>query len=116
MKSLSRHKHIEVLTKFALMAFDLKKQDAARAVFESLLETYPKRVDLWHVYVDREMKLGHIPEARHLFERLITLKTTPKNLKTVFKKYLAFEMAHGTITQQAYVKEKAREYVNSLGS
>ena len=33
-------------------------------MFESLLSSYPKRVDLWSVYVDMTLKKGDLDSAR----------------------------------------------------
>lgn len=114
MQSLSRHKHVEVILKFAQGLFDCDQADRARVVFEELLASYPRRADLWHQYVDKEMKLGHHNQSRDIFERMISMKSSTQNMKTVFKKYLAFEIKNGSVTQQETVKQKAREYVESM--
>ena len=38
----------------------------------------------------------------------------PRNVKVVFKKYMAFEQTNGSRDQQEEVKRKAREYVQRL--
>jgi rRNA biogenesis protein RRP5 len=114
MQSLSRHKHVEVLLKYASAEFDFGSGDRGRSVFEELVASYPKRTDLWHVYVDKETKCGFHDRARQLFERMIASKANPRNIKTVFKKYMAFEQLHGSAEQQEGVKSKAREYVQQL--
>lgn len=114
MQSLSRHKHVETISRYALAEFDYGSADRGRVVFEDLLTNYPKRSDLWHLYVDKEVKLGNALQARQLFERMITSKASARNMKAVFKKYLSFEITHGTETTQEAVKQKAREYVSSI--
>ena len=114
MKSLSRHKHVETIQLFALAEFDIGSADRARVLFEDLLSSYPKRTDLWHVFVDKEIKLGNLAQARQLFERMIATKASTRNMKLFFKKYLAFETAHGAARLQEAVKQRAREYVQSL--
>lgn len=114
MQSLSKHKHIEVIIKFALGEFDNGSADRGRVLFEDLLSTYPKRTDIWHVYLDREIKMDNHHQARQLFERMTTLKTSMKNIKTIFKKYMEFEVTHGTAESVQEVKEKAQSYVASL--
>lgn len=76
--------------------------------------SYPKRTDIWNVFVDKEIKFKNFDEARRLFCRMVTLKISSKTIKSIFKKFLNFEISHGTLDQQEAVKEKAREYVNSL--
>jgi rRNA biogenesis protein RRP5 len=114
LQALSPHKHVEVIRHFATAEFDVGSVDRARVLFEELLSNYPKRNDLWNVYVDKEVKMGNIVQARQLFERMISLKVSPKVMKTVFKKYLDFENNCGDVRSQELVKQKAREYVNSI--
>ena len=112
LQALSRHKHVEVISKYALAEFELGSVDRARVLFEELLSSYPKRSDLWHIYVDKEVKLGNIVEARRLYERMEAAKFSAHNMKTVFKKHLAFENQYGTPEDQQRVKEAARAYVS----
>lgn len=114
LQALAPHKHVEVIRSFAQAEFDHGSIDRGRVLFEELLSNYPKRNDLWNVYVDKEVKLGHVVQARQLFERMIALKVSPKVMKTVFKKYMAFESQHGDARSQELVKQKAREYVSTL--
>lgn len=114
LQSLSKHKHVETISRFALAEFEFGSADKARQLFEDLLEAFPKRTDLWHLYVDREVKMGNLQQARQLFERMIASKSNTRNMKTVFKKYLALEMRFGDEVSQQAVKEKAADYVNSL--
>ena len=116
MQSLSRHKHIEVITKYAITEFDIGSEDRGRVVFEDLLASFPKRLDLWHVYLDQEIKRVNTRQARHIFERMISMKmkNSAQSIKNVFKKYLEFETKHGDESSQAGVKQKARDYVASL--
>ena len=114
LQSLSRHKHAEFIIKTALGAFDMNYIDRGRHLFEEFLSANPKRNDIWHVYLDKEIKMGHINEARLIFDRMIVMKINPKNMKTIFKKYLSFESKYGTVESQELVKQKAKDYVQSL--
>lgn len=114
LQSLGRHKHIEVITKYASAEFDVGSIDRGRVVFEELLANYPKKTDVWHVYVDKEIKAGNYSQARQLFERMLSKKLNMLNVKAVFKKYLEFEKRYGTEASQESVKVKAREYVSSI--
>lgn len=114
LQSLSRHKHIEVISKYAITEFDVGSADRARVLFEELLSTYPKRTDLWHLYVDKEIKLKNTDQARQLFERMCASKASTRNMKAIFKKYLSFEANYGDEEREEYVKQKARDYVKSL--
>lgn len=57
LQSLSKHKHIPVLMHYCQSEFDFGSVDRARVLYAELLSNYPKRTDLWHVYVDREVSL-----------------------------------------------------------
>ena len=83
-------------------------------MFEGLLASYPKRVDLWNVYIDKETKAGQFDAARALFARLVTLKLSSKAVKGIFKKWLAFESVNGDAESAQKVKEKAKAYVQRL--
>ena len=114
MLSLSRHKHIEVILQYASLLFELENFDMGREVFEDMLQNYPKRTDIWNVFVDKEIKYKNFNHARRIFERMICLKINAKNVKSIFKKYLTFELSNGTVAEQNGVKQKARDYVESL--
>lgn len=114
MQSLEKHKHVEVIMKFALAEYENGAIERGRYLFEELINTYTKRSDLWHVYVDREIKSNQFSYARQLFERMIGSKASLKNIKSIFKKYLEFERIHGTSESQELVKQKAKSFVQNL--
>ena len=116
MQSLSRHKHVYVIARFAFAEYECGEVDRGRVLFEELISNYPKRSDLWHLYVDKEIKHGYYQNARQLFDRMITLQQSARNAKANFKKYLEFERKYGTEEYEKSVKQKARDYVNSLMS
>jgi rRNA biogenesis protein RRP5 len=132
--SLQSYKHVETLTKYAILAFTHGQVNTARTVFDGLLTKHPKRLDLFFVYIDQEIKSGNIVVARSMFQRvasrgnksilggktaatndeiLSALKYNDKQMKRLFKKWYAFEEAHGTDISQENVKDAARAYVES---
>lgn len=58
--------------------------------------------------------MQNLSQARHLFHRMTTLKTSAKNIKSIFKKFVAFEQKYGSEASVSEVKLKARDYVNSM--
>lgn len=46
-----------------------------------MLRNYPKRLDLWSVYLDQEIRLGDLQRCRSLFERVTYLQLPPKKMK-----------------------------------
>jgi rRNA biogenesis protein RRP5 len=123
-QSLPPFKHVETMSKFAQLVFEYGSPERARTMFDGLLLKCPKRLDLFFVYADKEVKHGEIRTARALFERVanpsdqtLNLKLSDKQMKSFFKKWYAFEEQHGTEDTQVRVKEAARQYVErSLSS
>ncbi|EAR99985.1 S1 RNA-binding domain protein (macronuclear) [Tetrahymena thermophila SB210] len=111
---LKKKKHIIVLSQYAKIQYQSKQAETGRTTFEAVVANYPKRTDIWNVYIDMEMKYGTLESARNLFERVITMQFKPRQMKFFFKKYLQFEATKGTTERVEEVKQKAAEYVQSL--
>ncbi|OWF35668.1 protein RRP5 homolog [Mizuhopecten yessoensis] len=115
LKSLNIKHHVETIAKNAQLEFKYGDAERGRTMFESVLGNYPKRTDLWSVYLDMVVKLGDCQEARQLFERVIHLKQSAKKMKFFYKKYLDFEKDYGDSETVENVRRKALEYVESQG-
>ncbi|CAK9145936.1 unnamed protein product [Ilex paraguariensis] len=111
--SLPRHKHIKFISQTAILEFKTGVADRGRSMFEGMLREYPKRTDLWSVYLDQEIRLGDMDLIRALFERAVSLSLPPKKMKFLFKKYLEYEKSVGDEERIESVKRKAMEYVES---
>ncbi|MEE6485919.1 hypothetical protein FKM82_014452 [Ascaphus truei] len=116
LKGLPDKEHVDVISKFAQLEFHLGDVERAKALFESTLSNYPKRTDLWSVYIDMMMKHGSQKEVRDIFERVIHLSLAAKRIKFFFKRYLEYEKKHGSPESVQAVKEKALEYVEAKSS
>ncbi|KAJ5755064.1 hypothetical protein N7533_004607 [Penicillium manginii] len=133
LQSLPTHTHIETTSKFAQLEFRSANGDIerGRTVFEGLISSFPKRMDLWNVLLDLEIKNGDADQVRRLFERVLGLshkkgsvsvdaskKVKPKQAKFLFKKWLAFEeklVADGADEKMVEeIKARAAAYVKSL--
>ncbi|KAL3445564.1 hypothetical protein BJX65DRAFT_143126 [Aspergillus insuetus] len=130
LQSLPSHTHIETTSKFAQLEFRSPNGDVerGRTVFEGLLSSFPKRVDIWNVLVDLEIKNGDAEQVRRLFERVLGIrdakkgamvvedgkKLRPKQARFFFKKWLDFEEKEGNEKMVEEIKAKAAEYVKSL--
>jgi rRNA biogenesis protein RRP5 len=127
--SLSKSEHVAVIMKFAQLEYKYGSSERGRTVFESLVGNFPKRLDLWSVYLDmetqryraaakagegkeeeRDLALGSV---RRLFERSISLDLSTKKTKFVFKRWLAFEVEVGDKIAATNVRAKARAYVET---
>ncbi|XP_032986420.1 protein RRP5 homolog isoform X3 [Rhinolophus ferrumequinum] len=113
---LPSKEHVDVIAKFAQLEFQLGDAERAKAIFENTLSTYPKRTDVWSVYIDMTIKHGSQKEVRDIFERVIHLSLAPKRMKFFFKRYLDYEKQHGTEKDVQAVKAKALEYVEAKSS
>lgn len=134
LQSLPAHTHVETTTKFGQLEFRSPNGDVerGRTVFEGLLSSFPKRIDLWNVLLDLEIKVGDTEQVRRLFERVLGLqskkgnisvdankKVKPKQAKFLFKKWLDFEeklaaAQGGDEKMVEEIKARAAAYVKSL--
>eukprot|EP00897_Mesotaenium_endlicherianum_P010416 jgi/Mesen1/9402/ME000614S08652 len=109
--SLPYRKHIKVSSRTALLMFRQEgAREQARTLMETILREHPKRLDLWSLYLDQEIKQGDVESVRTLFERATCLSLPPKKMKSILKKYLGYEMTHGDEESVQRVKEKALAY------
>lgn len=88
------------------------ESEAAHAHFEQILASYPKRVDIWSVYVDMLTKSNEIELARQTLDRAVTQKLPVKKMRPLFKKFLDFEKKNGTEADVQKVKKLAEEFVS----
>ncbi|RXG53358.1 Protein RRP5-like protein, partial [Armadillidium vulgare] len=111
--SLPKADHVEVINRFAQL--ELKQGDVERGktVFETLLNNFPKRLDIWNVYADLLLKQNEIEGCRIVLERITGLKLKLKPMRNAFKKLLEFEKKYGTPKRVEAVKAKVEEYVTA---
>ncbi|KAJ3021566.1 Protein RRP5 [Thoreauomyces humboldtii] len=114
LQSLAKRKHVKTICKFAQMEFKYGEPERGRTIFEGIMSNYPKRIDLWSVYLDMETRNGDVAITRRLFERVIANKFSSKKMKFFFKKFLDFEKRFGTPETIDNVKQAAVAYVESL--
>eukprot|EP00475_Leptophrys_vorax_P027567 TRINITY_DN3930_c0_g2_i2.p1 TRINITY_DN3930_c0_g2~~TRINITY_DN3930_c0_g2_i2.p1 ORF type:complete len:323 (-),score=87.40 TRINITY_DN3930_c0_g2_i2:69-1037(-) len=113
LRSLAKRKHVKVTVKFALLEYKHGNVERARTLFDGVLDNFPKRTDLWSVYIDQELKVSEQEYIRALFERTIGLRLAPKKMRLFFKKYLEYEQQEGDQERVEYVKNRAREFVQA---
>jgi rRNA biogenesis protein RRP5 len=117
--ALPRRKHPLVVSKAALLEYQQGSAERGRSIFEGLLDSYPKRTDLWSVYIDAHIK-AHTPpkvnkaelgEVRSLLERCCASRLKVAKMRFFFKRWLDFEKRFGDAESQELVRGKAREFV-----
>ncbi|XP_056207771.1 protein RRP5 homolog isoform X2 [Falco biarmicus] len=116
LKALPTKEHVDVISRFAQLEFRFGDPEHAKALFESTLSSYPKRTDIWSIYMDIMIKHGSQKEIRDIFERVIHLSLAPKKMKFFFKRYLDYEKKFGTTESVLAVKRAALEYVETRSS
>ncbi|XP_044293915.1 protein RRP5 homolog isoform X1 [Varanus komodoensis] len=116
LKGLPSKEHVDVISKLAQLEFQYGDPEHGKAIFENTLSTYPKRTDLWSVYIDMMIKHGSQKEVRDIFERVIHLSLAAKKMKFLFKRNLEYEKKYGTAETVQAVKAAALEYVESKSS
>uniref|UniRef100_A0A8B9F699 Protein RRP5 homolog n=1 Tax=Amazona collaria TaxID=241587 RepID=A0A8B9F699_9PSIT len=116
LKALPTKEHVDVISRFAQLEFHFGDPEHAKALFESTLSSYPKRTDIWSIYIDIMIKHGSQKEVRDIFERVVHLSLAPKKMKFLFKRYLDYEKKFGTTESVLAVKRAALEYVETKSS
>nr|XP_032808065.1 protein RRP5 homolog [Petromyzon marinus] len=116
LKSLPEREHVDVIVKFAQLDFRSGEVEHGVAVFENTLSSYPKRTDIWSIYIDMLAKHGTAQQIRAVFERVVHMNFSPKRMKFFFKRYLDYERKHGDAASVQRVRQKALEYVEEKSS
>ncbi|KDQ63358.1 hypothetical protein JAAARDRAFT_694923 [Jaapia argillacea MUCL 33604] len=110
LQSLDKRKHLKTISKFAQLEYKLGDPERGRTIFEGIVDSHPKRWDLWIIYIDMEAAQGAIQNARNIFDRVFALKMTSHKAKSLFKKWLELEKRLGDEEGADAVKQKAIEW------
>lgn len=110
LQSLEKRKHLKTISKFAQLEYKLGDPERGKTIFEGIVESHPKRWDLWSIYIDMEAGQGDIMSLRNLFDRVLALKMTSHKAKSFFKKWLELERRIGDEEGANAVKAKAIEW------
>ncbi|KAK2581800.1 hypothetical protein KPH14_002273 [Odynerus spinipes] len=113
LQSLPSSDHINIMVRFANLENQFGDKERSQTLFEQILSSYPKRVDVWSSYVDSLVKSEEIHIARKVLERAIVQNLPPKKMKTLFKKFISFEEKHGTPEDVQHVQHMAAEYIEN---
>lgn len=70
-----------MIEKMAVLEFRHGEAERGKTLFEGLVDRYPKRLDLWNVYIDQMAKVQDIQGVRGLFSRALEQKLTAKKAK-----------------------------------
>ncbi|KAI9461178.1 nucleic acid-binding protein [Russula earlei] len=110
LQSLEKRKHLKVVSKFAQLEYKLGEPERGKTLFEGVVDSHPKRWDLWSIYIDMEAGQNDMQSIRNLFDRVLALKMTSHKAKAFFKRWLALEKRVGDDAGAETVKAKAIEW------
>jgi rRNA biogenesis protein RRP5 len=122
LEKLPKKEHVRVLSKFATMEFRGGSAERGRTMFDSLVASYPKKTDLWSIYLDQELRPELAAVAsnhviiRRLFERVLSISLSSKKAKFFFKRWLAFEKQYGNDATRDHVLARTRAFVEGNGA
>nr|XP_033337596.1 protein RRP5 homolog [Megalopta genalis] len=111
MQSLPPSEHVNLIIKFALLEGKFGDKQRSQTLFEKIICSHPKRVDVWSCYVDSLLKSNDIDVARKVLERAVVQTLPPRKMKTLFKKFISFEEQYGTQQNVEHVQRLAASYV-----
>jgi rRNA biogenesis protein RRP5 len=95
-QSVPSNQHRHLTQKFAALEFKSANGDAerGRTIFEGLVSTWPKKGDVWDIYLSLEISHGSDENVRDLFERMSKVGKK-KRARTVFKNWAEWEESKG---------------------
>ena len=108
------HTHLSLTLKFAALEFHSPNgsPERGRTIYEGLLSTFPKRLDLWNQLLGLEIHEGDQGIIRELFRRATNIHgLKPKGAKAWFKRWSEWEEKQGNAKLQEKVRAKAEEWV-----
>eukprot|EP01071_Lankesteria_metandrocarpae_P002551 Lankesteria_metandrocarpae@DN2405_c0_g1_i1.p1 len=119
---LPRKKQDQFLSSCAKLEMFNGSEERSVAMFENLVGTKPKRLDLWNLYFDSLIKMlasksknnkSSVDKIRRTFERASSTDLPPFKMKSIFTRWLAFEREYGDGDGEESVKQAAQDFVNA---
>lgn len=72
---------LKTISKFAQLEYKLGDPERGKTIFEGIVDSHPKRWDLWSIYIDMTASQGDMVSVRSLFDRVFTHKMTSHKAK-----------------------------------
>ncbi|KAG7214067.1 hypothetical protein KM043_001432 [Ampulex compressa] len=113
LQSLPASLHVNLMVRFANLENKYGDRERSQTLFEQILSSYPKRVDVWSSYVDSLIKSDDIDIARKVLERAVVQTLPARRMKTLFNKLISFEEQYGTPESVARVEQMVVSYVEN---
>lgn len=64
---LRRSTDLKTISRFAQLEYKYGEPERGKTLFEGIVDSHPKRWDMWSVYVDMEATQGNIQASRFVF-------------------------------------------------
>ncbi|ESQ54904.1 hypothetical protein EUTSA_v10024416mg [Eutrema salsugineum] len=87
---------------------------AARGVWDSFLKKSGGMLAAWHAYIDMEVRLGHVKEARSIYRRCYTRKFDGNGSEDICHRWLRFEREHGALEDFDHAVQKVTPRLEEL--
>ena len=58
LQALPKSSHVNVISKFGMLEYKNGNPEHGRTMFEGIVSGFPKRMDIWSIYMDMEVKHG----------------------------------------------------------
>jgi len=55
---------LKTIAKFAQLEYNMGDPERGRTIFEGIIDTHSKRLDLWNIYIDMEAGQNNIQRIR----------------------------------------------------
>jgi rRNA biogenesis protein RRP5 len=55
---------LKTISRFALLEYKLGQPERGKTLFEGIIDSHPKRWDMWSMYVDMEARQGNLQSLR----------------------------------------------------
>jgi rRNA biogenesis protein RRP5 len=65
LKALPKRKHVKTIVKFAQFEYKFGEPERGMTIFERIVTNHPKRIDLWIVYIDKEIASQDAERVRY---------------------------------------------------
>ncbi|KAK9167828.1 hypothetical protein Scep_003019 [Stephania cephalantha] len=87
---------------------------AARGVWESLLKTSGTMIEAWQHYINMEIEMGHLDEARAIYRRCYSRRFAGTGSEDICHRWLRFEREYGTLDDYDRTKKKVMPRLEEL--
>lgn len=72
---------LKTISRFAQLEYKLGDAERGKTIFEGIVDSHPKRWDMWSIYIDMEAGQQDIQSVRNIFERVLAIKMTSHKAK-----------------------------------